>query len=666
VFNVRSSLCLLMLSAACAVAQTGVFTKEQAAKGAEAYQTTCAGCHGRDLAGLGAPALAGPKFTEKWAGDRNALELFGIVRTMPPGGSHMVTLDKQVVILAHLLEKNGHAAGETPLTTDSQKLKTIPVVAKAAAPPTTATSKAAPPAFVAGKGTAVRDNFGPTQAELLDAQNSKRDWLYHNGNYAGTRYSPLDRINANNAKDLRAACVFQVGDIVNFQTGPIVHNGTMYITSQHTTIALDATNCRPKWRHQWQPLGREVWNNNRGVAIKDGRIVRGTSDGYLVQLNAETGELIWARRVAETDTGETLTMSPLLFEDLILIGPAGSENGISGWVGAFKMSDGSPVWRFKTVPGAREPGDPSWSNPKNIVLGGGAVWTPFSLDPQKGELFVAVTNPAPDLPATLRPGDNLYTNSMIALDVRTGKLLWHKQMVANDSHDYDLTQVSPLFKTKINGRESSLVATAGKDGMLRVVDRNSREVVYKTAITTLENADVPVTNKPVHACPGVYGGVEWNGPAYHPGTNMLYVGAVDWCSTFVADDEYQSKDQGKGSFFGGSAKMDKNQQGWITAVDASTGKVSWKYKSPRPIVGAVTATAGNLLLAGELTGDFTVFHAKTGDVLYRFNTGGPIGGGIVTYELGGKQYIAIASGRPSRFWIDQNPGAPTMFIFALP
>jgi alcohol dehydrogenase (cytochrome c) len=408
----------------------------------------------------------------------------------------------------------------------------------------------------------------------------------------------------------------------------------------------------------------EVWPANRGVAIKDGRLVRGTSDGYLLQLNAQTGELVWARKIADPALGQTFTMAPMIFEDLILIGPAGSENAISGWVGAFRLSDGSEVWRFQTVPGIAEKDSKSWPNPAGIKLGGGAIWTPFSFDPETGDLHVAVTNPAPDLSVQLRRGDNLYTNSLVVLDVLTGKLRWHRQMVPNDSHDWDLTQAGPLFKTVVQGRKSSLVTTVGKDGILRTIDRNSREAVYQTPITTIKNTEAQVTAKGTFACPGVLGGVEWNGPAYNPGTNLLYVGAVDWCSTFTSADTVRHI-PGK-TYMGGTTQMGDTSQGWITAVDASAGQVRWQYRSPKPIVAAVTTTAGNLVLSGELSGDFLVLDARTGDVLYRFNTGGPIGGGIVTYEVGGKQYIAVTSGLPSPFWVDKYSGSPTMFVFALP
>jgi alcohol dehydrogenase (cytochrome c) len=202
--------------------------------------------------------------------------------------------------------------------------------------------------------------------------------------------------------------------------------------------------------------------------------------------------------------------------------------------------------------------------------------------------------------------------------------------------------------------------------MLRALDRDTHGVVYETPVTTRENADIPVSFSALRACPGVLGGSEWNGPSYHPGTNVLYVPAVDWCTTFSAFEQVKFI-PGK-LYIGGRVDLDPpaKAQGWLTAVDGSTGAVKWKYRSSRPMVAAVTTTAGNLVLTGELTGDFVVFDARSGNVLYRFNTGGPIGGGVVTYSAGGRQYIAVASGSPSNFWTERNPGAPTIVVFALP
>jgi alcohol dehydrogenase (cytochrome c) len=268
------------------------------------------------------------------------------------------------------------------------------------------------------------------------------------------------------------------------------------------------------------------------------------------------------------------------------------------------------------------------------------------------------------LPAGLRAGDNRYSDSVIALDVQTGQLRWYKQTVPKDSHDWDLTQVSPIFKTVVDGHERSLVATVGKDGILRSVDRNTHDALYATPVTTIKDVDKPVTPEGVSVCPGVLGGVEWNGPAFNPASNLLYVGAVDWCTTFYATDSVRYI-PGK-LYMGGTVQLAGTSQGWITAIDASSGKIRWRYRSPRPMVAAVTTTSGNVVFSGELTGDFIALNAQSGDVLYRFNTGGPIGGGIITYEIDGKQFVGVMSGRPSGYWADKNPSAPTVFLFALP
>jgi alcohol dehydrogenase (cytochrome c) len=643
-----------------------LFTEAQAAAGKVLYDKTCASCHGGALSGGTAPPLTGPAFQASWRDPRVTLDdLFFVARTtMPPRASGTLTPQEHAAVFAYLLQANGYAAGPTPLTAASIDLK-LQRLQVAAQPAAVETPRQSPPQFIAGAPGASPASTGPDQATLTAAGRSA-DWLMHTHDYAGTRFSPLDQINASNAARLAPACLFQVGDRDNFQTGPIVHNGTMYVTTMASTFALDAATCRVKWRHDWQAKDDLGWGRNRGVAIKDGSVVRGTSDGYLLALNAETGAMLWSRQVAKPAEGETFTMAPVIFEDLVLVGPAGSENNIQGWVGAFRLQDGSPVWRFNTIPRPGQPGSETWDTLKDIPVGGGAVWTSFAVDPATGDMHVAVTNPSPDLPTHLRRGDNLYTNSIVVLDVRTGRLRWYRQLVPNDSHDWDLTHVTPIFTAAIKGTPRRLVSTAGKDGILRVLDRETHAIVYQVPVTTLENADTPVTTKPIRVCPGLLGGLEWNGPAYNPGTNLLYAPAVDWCTTFAAFDDVRHI-PGK-LYMGGTADMDPPEkgQGWVTAVDASTGEVRWKYRSPRPMVAAVTTTAGNLLLTGELTGDFLVLDARSGEVLYRFNTGGPIGGGVVTYTAGGRQYVAVSSGSPSDFWVSRNPGAPTIVVFAVP
>jgi alcohol dehydrogenase (cytochrome c) len=207
------------------------------------------------------------------------------------------------------------------------------------------------------------------------------------------------------------------------------------------------------------------------------------------------------------------------------------------------------------------------------------------------------------------------------------------------------------------------MATAGKDGMLRVVDRDSKERLFETAVTTIENTEAPITRAGTRACPGVFGGVQWNGPTFHPGANVLVVPSVDWCTTFFLDDDVKFV-PGQ-NYLGGRVVMDTVQQGWVTAVDASTGSVRWKYRSRRPVIAAVTATAGGLVFAAELTGDLLALDAATGAVRFRHFLGGQSGGGIVTYEVGGRQYVAVVSGTVSGYWRDAFPGSPTITVFAL-
>jgi alcohol dehydrogenase (cytochrome c) len=454
-----------------------------------------------------------------------------------------------------------------------------------------------------------------------------------------------------------------MGSAETFETGPLVYRGVMYLTTPRLTAAVDAATCRRRWSHTWEPRDEMPAEINRGAAIKDGYVVRGTPDGYLVALDATDGHLLWARQVATPKIGEIITMPPLVFEDKVIIGPAGSEAGFRGWIGAFNLADGTPVWRFYTIPAPGEPGSETWINP-TVPVGGGAVWTPLSLDPANGELYVAVTNPAPDFPAELRPGKNLYTNALIALDVRTGKLRWYDQLVPNDAHDWDLTQVAPLFRGRVKGKLRNLITAAGKDGILTVLDRDTHERLFQTVITTRENVDAPLTKAGTHSCPGLLGGVEWNGPAWLPATGMLYVPSVDWCMTFKLADSVKFT-PGEG-YLGGDIVFDppEKARGWLTAIDAATGAVRWRYHSKQPMVAAVTTTAGGVVFAGEKTGDFLAFDARSGKELYRFNTGSGLMGGIVTYSVRGRQYVGAVSGGGSLNF--GREGSPTLFVFALP
>ena len=312
----RSVLFLCATSLTLAQSNPGPFTADQAERGAKSYAGACAACHGTDLVSGGAPPLAGTSFLEKW-GTRPANALLMAVRQMPPRAAGSLPAETYRDVTAWLLEQNGHTPGTVPLAEMSKSAVAARVAPVADGRPR---PLRAPAEFIAGLKSALPapEGAGPTQQELNAAYASKADWLYHTHDYTGSRYVPSTEITPANAARLRVACVFQLGEQSNFQAGPLVYSGRMYVTGVRTTVALDATDCSLLWKYEWSPRAREVWPHNRGVALKDGYLVRATSDGYLLALNAANGQLIWARRAADTGIGETFTMAPLIFEDKIL------------------------------------------------------------------------------------------------------------------------------------------------------------------------------------------------------------------------------------------------------------------------------------------------------------------------------------------------------------
>jgi alcohol dehydrogenase (cytochrome c) len=473
------------------------------------------------------------------------------------------------------------------------------------------------------------------------------DWSYVEHDVNGTRYSPLIQITPKNASQLAKVCSYTFPEKVPSESAPIVAAGVMYLTSMHYTIALDGSDCRQLWAHQWIARDRESIHANRGAAIAQGKIIRGTADDYLVALDSETGKLLWSKQIASPNDGFFISMPPLIHSDVIYIGPAGSESAASGWVGAFRLSDGEQLWRFNIIPADGEPGAETWGpDPATRKHAGGALWTPLSYDTEKDLLYVSGGNPAPDFYDDTRPGINLYTNSIIALDPKTGKLAWYKQFIPHDVHDYDVTHVSPIFKSK----SGTSIATSGKDGMLRVVDRDTHQILYAVPTTTRINADAPASLTPIHVCPGTLGGTEWNGAAYSPKLNLLVIPSNDnWCSEIKKDTEEPSAEKathGQGPYFGGPMTHPPFTQatGWLTAFDASTGKIRWRYKSPTPLVAGVTLTASNVVFSGETGGYFDAVDGQSGKILLRLNLNDSVQGGVVTYSAKDTQFVAVVSG----------------------
>jgi alcohol dehydrogenase (cytochrome c) len=475
------------------------------------------------------------------------------------------------------------------------------------------------------------------------------DWLHVDHDLAATRYSRLKQISSNNVSRLAKVCAYSFPDKEPSQTAPIVSAGILYLTTAHYTAAVDGSDCHAIWSSKWSPRDYETFNTQRGAALAGGKIIRGTSDGFLLALDAKDGHMLWARQIANPKEGYFISMPPLVHGDLVYIGPAGAEWASKGWVGAFRISNGEPVWRFNIVPDDGEPGADSWgADPAARKHGGGNLWTPLTFDEEKNLLYVPGGNPAPDIYDEGRPGANLYTNSMIALDAMTGRLAWYRQFIPHDVHDYDVSHVGPLFKAAIGGSARNVVASTGKDGLLRLLDRESTDVLYSVPFTTRLNAEAAITTTPMRVCPGTLGGEEWNGSAYDVKLNLLVVPATDWCAQFKRDASPPDpdKEHKHGFFFGGETDFDpwSAARGRLTAFDASTGHEKWRYDAAKPMVAGVTATAGDVIFAGELSGDLLALDARTGKVLLRSVLGGPAGGGVVTYTARGVQSVAVVSG----------------------
>lgn len=641
------------------------FTAAQAQDGQSVYTKSCAGCHGANLQGAAGPALSGTSFLAKWAdGGHKLADLYSVIsKQMPLTAPGSLSAQQYLDVTAFILSKNGYKAGGTALAAGNLAV-TLGKPAGAGNAAGNAGAGATPGSAQPAPGNLPRvlaapkapSGGGPTDAELK--KNDPANWLMYNKSYDGQRYSGLKQINTGNAKNLQVKCVYQLGEVGSFQTGPVVYGGQMYITTPHNTYALRADTCTKVWESDYAPRGPEPQPANRGVALYGGMLFRGTTDGHLLALDAKTGKTLWDNWVADSNKGYFLSAAPIAANGLVFIGEAGADWGANGHIYAFDAKTGKVKWTFNVIPTGKEPGAATWK--KGAEHGGGSIWTSLTLDTAKGLLYVSVGNPAPDFNGGMRPGDNLYTDSVVALDANTGKLGWYAQQTPHDTHDWD-TAAAPVV---YDAGGKNLMAVANKGGWIYFYDRAAKKLLSKQETTTHLNADKPVSLTGRRDCPGILGGVEWNGPAVDAASNTVYVNSVDWCATYkIGETRYVA-----GSlYFGGDATFDPVAQarGWVRAYEASTGKPIWQKKMPTPMIAGITPTAGGLLFTGDQNGDFYALNAQDGKTLYQLRTGGAIGGGVMTYEVNGQQYVAVASGNASRsIW--STTGSATIFIFTVP
>jgi len=486
-------------------------------------------------------------------------------------------------------------------------------------------------------------------------------WLSYNGNVNGQRFADLRQINPSNVGQLGEVCRLKIDDAGAFHSSILQIDGVLYVTTATDSLAIDATDCALRWRHHYeaQEPGGSALQVNRGVAYANHRLFRGTLDGRLLAIDANSGKTLWQYQIGDPQQGEFFAAAPQIFQGLVIIGAAGGDWGIRGRVMAFDAETGREVWRFYTIPRDDEPGAESWKNAPTARYGGGGTWTTYTLDMAAGELFVPVGNPAPDFLPEHRPGENLFSNSMVVLDAATGKLKWYHQLLSNDGFDLDLGAAPMLYFNRDGER---IVTFGGKDGYLYGVNRETRKRIFKTPVTTITEPKPIPNTKAFDVCPGILGGVEWNGPAYDRDNHAIVVGSVDWCATMTRDENFKYV---PGAFnFGGSFKYHEKSGGWIVAVDADTGAERWKYATPAPQISGITPTAGGLIFAGDAAGNFTALDSRSGKALFSADTGGALAGGVITYMRDDKQYVAFASGNVSRITFGV-VGSPSLVIYGL-
>ncbi|WP_372930817.1 pyrroloquinoline quinone-dependent dehydrogenase [Methyloceanibacter sp.] len=507
-----------------------------------------------------------------------------------------------------------------------------------------------------------------TQEMLSGAATDTKNNLHTNLNYDQTRYYQGKQINKSNVGKLRPAWIFQTEVVESLETTPIVVDGVMYVTTSFNHVyAIDAKTGEQFWhyKHKMGPVTTYCCGpNNRGVAIHKDKVYMGTLDAKLVALDAKTGSLVWETQIADPELGYSETMAPTAVDGKILIGTNGGEYGIRGFVRAYDAETGKLVWNFHTIPensvGVWATHDATGKDMHRDIaaekaalkkLGdpyktlGGGVWQNPAVDLKTKRIFFVVGNPSPDLDGSIRPGDNLYTDSLVAVDLNTGKYVCHMQYIAHDV--WDLDAVSPPILVDVKDKDGKMipgVIHGGKTGNVYVHNRDdcslirfSEAMVDQTGMWTLPTAEG------AKMLPGANGGVEWSPMAVNPDLGLTYAVNLHQPMTYHVES---SPYPGGKLWLGGAFKVipGSDQFGNVTAVDYNTGKIKWQKKTPLPMMGGALATAGGLVFTGEGDGWFRAYDAESGDVLWSFFAGAGVNAPPAAYSVGGKEYIVVGAG----------------------
>lgn len=550
------------------------------------------------------------------------------------------------------------------------------------------------------------------QRDLLKADNNNSNWLMYGRTYDSQRYSPLKQINKGNVGKLKVEWSFQTGVLDGFECTPLIIDGIMYITTPwNHAFALDCKTGSRLWHYE-----KSLPDNlalccdavNRGFAAWGDRLYMTTLDAHLICLDRHTGEEIWDVPITVLDdNGKEIgdiykmaysaTVAPLVIKGKVIIGISGAEYGIRGFIDSYDAETGNRDWRFYTVPAAEDEAAhakealKSWGG-KSWLTGGGSAWVTGTYDPELNTLYWGIGNPSPDFNGDVRPGDNLYTCAIVALNPDDGSYKWHFQASPHDVWDYDGVNTPVLVDIKRGGKTIKALVQAHRNGYFYCLDRETGKFIYGKPFCEVNWTDRskgvdgldPVTGRPfinpaampteqgVRVCPGAAGGKEWNPMAYHPGTGFAYVPVINNCASFTSGKAFFIKGQ---PYWGSSLTLiDSQASGAFKAIDTATGKTSWEVDTRSPMVAGVLATGGGLVFTGDAEGYLTAYDAEDGKVLWNFQCGSGHHASPVTYQLDGKQYLAVCvgwGGWTAGFagdgapWLRDARGGNTLFVFSL-
>jgi alcohol dehydrogenase (cytochrome c) len=496
-------------------------------------------------------------------------------------------------------------------------------------------------------------------AAMLTAQTKSGEWRTYGQNTQGWRFSDLTQIDTRTVGRLAPEWIHQTGINGGWETTPLVFDGLMYLAGpSNNSWALDALTGKPVWHvHKTPPkkLNLCCGEVNRGFAVLGDKLFRVNIEGSIVALDVKSGLTLWETRFADHLKGYSATAAPLVVKNLVVTGMAGAEFGTRGFIDAYDSDTGKRVWRFQTVPGDGDPGRESWSG-NSWQLGGGSTWITGTYDPDLNLIYWGIGNPGPDMDGDVRGGDNLYTCSVVALDADTGKLKWYYQFTPHDVHDWDAISDPVLVDLTMHGRKVKALIQANRNGFYYALDRTNGKVLAAKAYTKVTWAKgIGADGRPIlipgqepteegnRVCPGLGGGHNWQATAYSPQTNLYYFPSSEECHLF-----YKTK-QGftEGQWFQASNVENAPREhgtGSIIAVDPTTGDTKWHFDMVSGPSAGILATAGGLVFSGDGQGYLFALDARTGKVLWKFQTGGSIGAPPISYSLNGKQYIAVAAG----------------------